>query len=525
MSILFDKDLNRLNLLSLKEETPSKKLKIMVYRNHNFELVATVLNKFLNFSKINAEFIYSDYDDSMSFSSILNDADINLVWIDICRYKDINIHSWLKERINYLKSVSEARILVYTIGEINLTNDFPQDIIIANSKNIEKYLKNNFLDLAKEEYSGTRLSSKASLYIARELGLKYITSMFMQPLKAIITDLDNTLYQGVLGEDGIDNLIPDYDYQKLLKELKEQGFFIAVSSKNEIEDVKEMFKKRKDFLIKWDDFAAHSINWDSKAEGIRYIAKKLNVGFDSIIFIDDNIGEIQWVKNEILEIKYLLADEDIAYKLSVFPGLYKSAFLKEDKFRTEDIKANLERQNLFISTGKSDYFRQLEMKLEYLINPQNCIERISQLLNKTNQFIFSYKRYSEKEVKTIMEDSNSAILTVSLSDKLSESGIIGIIVAQKGKENSLLIKELCVSCRALGRHIEDIMLKKGFQFLKEKLKTNDSIMLEFKYGPRNNPAKNWIEKNFNCIVNNDGLIRVNLLYDKINTDGIKIILR
>ena len=290
---IFNEELNRLKLLSIKTDENNRKIKIAVHRNHSFEMVATVLNAFLDFSHITAEFLYSDYDDSLNFTEIAKDADLNIIWLDLKRYNNVNIKTWLKERIIYLKNFSNSKILVYTTGEENLSDVKIPDVLIADSNNIQAFLKENYLDIAKEKYSGTRYSNKTCLYIARELGLIYIPSLLCPHLKAIILDLDNTLYNGVLGEDGIDGIKPHYELLSYLKTLKEKGFFLAVVSKNEYKDVENLFKTRNDLKLKLEDFSDIQANWNSKSENILNVAKNLNIGLDSMVFVDDNIGELE----------------------------------------------------------------------------------------------------------------------------------------------------------------------------------------------------------------------------------------
>ena len=307
---IFNEELNRLKLLSIKTDESNRKIKIAVHRNHSFEMVATVLNAFLDFSHITAEFLYSDYDDSLNFTEIAKDADLNIIWLDLKRYNNVNIKTWLKERIIYLKNFSNSKILVYTTGEEDLSDIKIPDVLIADSNNIQAFLKENYLDIAKEKYSGTRYSNKTCLYIARELGLIYIPSLLCPHLKAIILDLDNTLYNGVLGEDGIDGIKPYYELLSYLKTLKEKGFFLAVVSKNEYKDVENLFKTRNDLKLKLEDFSDIQANWNSKSENILNVAKNLNIGLDSMVFVDDNIGELEAIHLTLPQIKTIAATSE-----------------------------------------------------------------------------------------------------------------------------------------------------------------------------------------------------------------------
>ncbi len=493
--MLFAENLKRLDLLSGKANPDNKSLKISVYRNHSFELLASVLNAFLNFSNYTAEFSIGAYDDSLSFADVDDTADINLIWLDISRYKTLDIAGWVKERILALKKISKAKILFYHTGEVDLSQIDIADVIIADLSELKIELGDAIFDLAKQELSGTRLSNKACLYIAREIGLRYIPALLKPALKALVLDLDNTLYSGVLGEDGANGVKPFMALQKYLKALKDKGFFLAIASKNEFEDAKELFEIRTDFPLKWEDFSAFQINWDAKPQNIEKISKTLNIGLDSILFLDDNIGELEKVRLTLPSVKVVEAlSETISLNtLKYYPCLYKSKTSLEDNLRTDDIKANQERQSLQNSLSEEEYFKNLGIKLTYEVNPQDKVKRISELLNKTNQFIFSYQRYTESQVEELLNNKSYCTLAISMSDKLSDSGIIAILVAHTNTDE-LQIDELVVSCRALGRNIENKMIFTGVNFMLKKFGLSKAL-LAYKKGDRNAPALRWLEAN------------------------------
>lgn len=516
MENLLKKNISRLQILKYKNDNITKKIKIAVFRNHSFEHMEGMINKFLNASGLMAEFIYSDYDDSFNFSAVDTERDLNLIWIDFSRYNNIDVKTWFLYRINELKSNSKKPIFVYYTGTNISFDNTDNQVIIKNSGLIEKELGADFYDVEKFEYSGTNLSSKASVKIAQELGLKYLPSFFLTPLKAIVVDMDNTLYKGIVGEDGIKGVTPNIEFQKQLLNLSKSGILLSIASKNEYEDIKKLFEQRTDFPLKWQDFACHNISWESKDKAIINTAKQFNIGTDSILFIDDNLGEINFVKNCIPNVKTLIADEDILYKFNLYPLIQRYSASKEDSLRKDDIDANKKRNEILASLNKEEYFKSLQMEIEYSLDNANNFERAIQLINKTNQFIFSYKRYKSDEIL-----ENQHILTISLKDKLSDSGIIGIIVTHR-EEDILSIDELVVSCRALGRNIEDLMLNKSFEYLAEKLNTNKEIKFNFILGERNKPAKLWLENYCGHSIEENSIIRTKIK-DNIENKEVKII--
>ena len=522
MNLLFKKDLKRLDLLKIKSKDSNEKIKISVYRNHSFESIASVLNAFLDFSDITADFIYSDYDDSLNFE--VKKSDLNIIWLDLERYKNIDLSAFLTERLLFLREkVNKPILLLYSGNKIELETASIPDCFAIWINDIIAPLGENAYDIEKEPYSGTRLSNKSALLIAQKLGLQILPAIFKPALKALVFDLDNTLYHGILGEDGIDGISLTEAHKKLqcyIKNLKNKGFFICLASKNEEEDAKTLFEQRQDFPLKWEDFAAVKINWANKADNLKEIAKILNIGLDSMLFVDDNPAEIQNIEFSALPVKTVLAEtpETVLQTLSVYPGLLKLKKNKEDDIRSKDIKANEERQIMAKNLSPEEYFAKLGIELCFSINDETQIPRVSELFNKTNQFIFNYKRYSEADVKSIMD--NAVIVTVKMSDMLSDSGIIAIMAAHKEK-NDLQIDELTISCRALGRNLEDIMINKLLQLAQQKLQTSKTAKINYKIGPRNRPAINWLENVINQKIENDGQIQYNIP-ESINTNGLQI---
>lgn len=341
--------------------------------------------------------------------------------------------------------------------------------------------------------------------------------MLKPALKAIILDLDNTLYEGILGEDGIDNLKLNSLHQALqekIKTFKKQGFLLALASKNEENDAKKLFETRKDFILKWDDFDLKMINWENKSENILKIAKKFNIGVDAMLFIDDNIAELENVKH--IGVKTLLADKNILLKIKLYPNLLKFQNTQEDKIRAKDIAANALREELK-KLSDEEYFKNLKICLKFNKNDAQNIIRISELLGKTNQFIANYTRLNLEEVKNYMK--NSLIINISMSDKLSDSGIIAIFLFSL-KQEKIFIDDLCISCRALGRKLEERMFFKAFEMAINffNISKNTPVTLYYKKGDRNTPFLNFLEKISSEIKENQALIN----FKELNFQGLSI---
>ena len=306
-----------------------------------------------------------------------------------------------------------------------------------------------------------------------------------------------------------------------MKQLKSQGFLLTIASKNEEEDVKEFFIKRKDFPFNWNDFAVIKANWELKSQNILTIAKMLNIGTDAMLFIDDNPAEIQNVESAGIDIKTILAKtpELTLNILEYYPNLLKLTSSKEDVLRTQDIQANQTRNELVKRLSPKEYFEKLEIKLDFYINNKEHIQRITELLNKTNQFILTYARLTLTQVEEAQ--NNGVVITINMSDKLSDSGIIAILVANKSSEGFINLQEMTVSCRALGRNLENIMLPKMFELANQHLNGNGNILINYKKGPRNMPAINWLMDLTKQTLLEEGQILYNIPKN-IDTEGLKI---
>lgn len=496
-SFIFEQKPTRKQLLDYKS-TVEKRFKVCVYRNHSFEFVENTISAYLDYAGIGVDFVYSDYDDSLTFLSIPDDSDMIILWLDISRYKNENVSDFINTRLKYLSEIFAKPILFVPFGkDIVIDNKY---VVIYSMEDIQKELGNKMVDLRMEPFTGTKMSASAVSMAARQLGLVYIPALLMPSLKAVVVDLDNTLYKGVLGEDRFDG-IELTDGHKLLQEklhqLSQQGYFICVASKNDERDVLELFEKRNDFPLKKEDLSKLCVSWESKASSIGEIAAYLNIGVDSILFIDDNYGEINSVCVQFPSIHTIRAYDDAELTLKVlesFPRMKKFGEQREDNLRKNDIIANEKRRILKETLSGDEYIKSLGMKLTYSVDCNENASRVAELANKTNQFIFNYKRYTLSEIEEMIKSDNACVISISLSDNLSDSGIIGVCCA-KSIDNIVKIEECYVSCRALGRGIDECIVLGAIKIACDKFSCN-KVNVCFKKGERNLPAENFVTKNF-----------------------------
>ena len=288
--------------------------------------------------------------------------------------------------------------------------------------------------------------------------------------KCLILDLDNTVWGGIIGDDGIEGIqIGELGigkafskFQAWIKQLKERGIILVACSKNTEHIAKEPFEKHPEMILKLKDFALFVANWDNKPDNIRYIQSVLNIGFDSMVFLDDNPFEREMVKKEIPEIVVPDLPEDIADYL---PFLYQqnlfetASFTEEDTKRNDQYREEAERtkvQRQF--TDENDFLQSLQMSANIKPIDKFTLPRAAQLTQRSNQFNLRTIRYTEEKLTEILQDKNKFTLTVSLNDKFGDYGLISLLILEKVNNADLFIDTWIMSCRVLKRNVEELVL-------------------------------------------------------------------
>ena len=284
------------------------------------------------------------------------------------------------------------------------------------------------------------------------------------PFKVVVLDCDNTVWKGVVGEDGVDGIEFDPARQRFHAKLLEQqkaGKILCLASKNEEADAMAVFDEREDSMIKREHLVAWRINWMPKSQNIREMAEELNLGMDSFIFIDDNPVECAEVRAgcpEVLVVQFPDDPEDIdklTNHLWAFDNLTVTA---EDQKRTQLYQQNLERDK--VEQGEGDFQAFLQnLGLEVDLHPMTTEElpRVSQLTNRTNQFNASTTRRTEKDVESFVATPGCGCLTATVRDRFGEYGLVGVAM-YKTTESHFEIDTILMSCRVLGRGVEHRVL-------------------------------------------------------------------
>lgn len=509
--VLFSPKLSRTDLLELKPPCNTDKFfNINVWRNHTFESLIPLIEPYTSFGKWHANFRIEAYDDTLMFTNWQH-SDVELLWLDSSRFLlDTNFKDWLDwlvSRLRVLRTISNAPIVLatWTIDEEQSDklqeeiDQFPA-VYFSNIKKICADSSIELLDQRTAKMAGTPVSNSAQLILARELACHWLPAVLFPPIKAVAVDLDHTLHCGVLGEDGINGVQltqMHLELQQFIKSLQQRGIFIALVSRNERVDVEALFAQREDYPLRWNDFSVTEISWGDKSNAIESIAQVLRIATDSILFVDDNLGELTNVTMQFPKIHTVYASPDAQLTqraIEYFPGLWRWKLEVDDTKRVQDMKANSERDALLtMLTDMSAYFISLHMTLIFRYNPSHDqLSRLADLCNKTNQFNLAVRRFNQAEIAERLVRSDACVVSIQVKDRLSDSGVIAVIVAERdGKK--LVIEELCISCRALGRQLEDTLILTAIRDMPLFIGCHE-IAFRVQHSLRNQPALDWLAR-------------------------------
>jgi FkbH-like protein len=441
----------------------------------HYDLLNT-LNKFNKFNEAN-----TSKQENFLFNSIKSDIDLIL---ENLKFAPIVVFNTFSADAIYTNSVDQSKtsILAKELNEYlyskKSTNLQIFDINVTHAKvGLTNTFDFRMFYLSKALY--TISFWKEYVYEISSIVYRYTGKL----KKAIIFDCDNTLWNGILGEDGIKGIDMSIEskvgqvfnkIQQIAVWLSEQGVIIGLCSKNNLDDVENVLNEHEDMRLTKESIVISKVNWLDKATNLRAISKELNIGLDSLVFVDDSSFEINLIKEQIPEI--------LAMQVPVLLHEYPEQLLK------------LVRRNFYLSGNKSDIekteqykaqsFREEEkqkhqsledylasINIEILIKEDDVsqISRIAQLTQKTNQFNLTTKRYTENQIEAFINSEKDKVFSVHVNDKFGESGLTAVIITNEDK-HSVNIDSFIMSCRIMGRNIEkaimnqiiDIYLNKGF---------------------------------------------------------------
>ena len=443
------------------------------------------------------------------------------------------IHNKFEELINlieYFLENSNSKLILNNLfiptyssyGILEKKIDYGlQEMIMDFNKKVSDYFKNNssvyvydfnsfvtrigenqIFDYRQYFLGDVQISLRYIPHLANDL-LGYIKPILGINKKCIVLDLDNTLWGGIIGEDGISGIKLGsiepigkafVEFQKYLLALHNRGIILAINSKNNLDDAMEVFQNHPDMILKEKHFASLKINWNDKVLNLKEISQEINIGLDSMVFFDDDPVNRDFVRTLLPEILTVELSDDPSLYISKLIELNEFNVLKitnEDKQRGKMYQQQRKRIELKDDLNNfHDYLKKLNVKIHVKEANEFSIPRISQLTLKTNQFNLTTKRYQEKDIKTFSNDKNKLVISASVEDKFGDNGITGAVIIQKLSSQEWLIDTFLLSCRIMGREIENSILN----FIVEEAKNGNVKKLIAEYIPtkKNKPAESFL---------------------------------
>jgi len=520
------KNLKYSEILSLNKELrvnlKSSPYRITVLSNIIVHQLKEILEYSLRSEGINAYVMIGDYDNIVQDSFKYKGSNLIIIFWELCnivdglQYKielfdDNKLNAILKETkseidlvFNNLKNTSLILFNKFTsiqfsnssINKNNLDklalklNQYLEEQVLTNAElvDIEKVIVkvgiNSSLDL-RYYYSSKALYTIEFFKTYAEYIKPFIMSANGKSKKAIIFDCDNTLWKGILGEDGFDNIEMSTktkdgaifsEIQCIALSLNKQGILIGLCSKNNPGDVNQVIKSHPDMKLREEHITINKSNWSDKITNLRQIAKELNIGFDSIVFIDDSSFEVNLIREKLPEITVLQVPERLYYYPKMLReniGLfYNLSFTVEDKNKTQIYRQQVKRESVKNEFSNiEDYLASLELGMTIYEDDNSIIPRMSQMTQKTNQFNLTTKRYTEGDIRNFIMADDSKVFAFAISDKFGNSGVTGLCIIRFDNKNQTAdIDTLLMSCRIIGRNIEYAFIDYLMNFL-----NNDKI--------------------------------------------------
>ncbi len=487
------------------------KLKLETNSIYNIEILSnTIVNQSKPFIEYNlrnvgihANVSFGNYDNILQDASLISDKQLVIIFWDLC-----NLIDGFQYQANIIEKEILDQIVSKTKGEIDivfnslrevpllLMNRFstlPFNHALASRTALDQICDelNSYLDQKKQNiylieidkivsmlsvsksfdlrnyYSSKALYSIDFFAKYSEFIIPIVLSVQGKSKKALVLDCDNTLWNGIIGEDGMNNIqmsskspkgVPFHEVQSIIKCLAERGVIVCLNSKNNEEDVNEVLNKHPDMILREQHIVLKMINWKDKVSNLRDIAQKLNIGLDSLVFIDDSDFEIELVKEYLPEVETVKVPKsgylypEVMRKVSNY--FFSISSTKEDQSRINSYKSNLKRnEDEAKHLNIDDYLKSLELQMSIYLDEPSQIERMSQLSQKTNQFNLTTKRYTNAEIRNFTESKDCMTFVFKVEDKFGDFGITGMAIVLLNGKNAIFDTFL-MSCRVIGRNLE-----------------------------------------------------------------------
>jgi FkbH-like protein len=389
------------------------------------------------------------------------------------------------EQINAeLRNLAKAHIGVYILD---------YDALIARHGRTRWYDERKWLVMRMP------IAAEHLMDVANEW-LRFVHPLTGKVCKVLVTDLDNTLWGGVVGEDGVEGIKVNSDYpgaayrtlQRTMLDLYRRGIILAICSKNNLSDAMAVLESHQGMLLRLQHFAALRINWDDKVENLRAIAAELNVGIDTLAFLDDNPVERARVRTELPAVTVIeLPDDPMGYALALrnTPVFERLSLSSEDHERGRYYAEQRQRLELERNVASLEgFYEALQQEVKIAPVTSETLVRVAQLTQKTNQFNLTTRRYSEQQIAEMAASPNWGVYTLGVKDRFGDNGIVGVAITHDTEDVSE-IDTFLLSCRVIGRTVETALLA----FLVKQSRARGKTCLQGWFIPtkKNTPAKEF----------------------------------
>lgn len=536
-------DILKLNKKLGQSLSDNNRYEVAVLSNIMTTQLKEILEYYLRREGIYANVAFGDYDNIVQDSSKFKDRNCIIIFWELG-----NIIDGFHYKANIMKKDEIEEIIQKTKSEI--------EFVLANLKNTSLVLinkfsslifnypfirQNNFDEVAKElnGYLEKKMSTNmvlididkvlAKVSIDKSIDLRFYYSSkslysidlykeyanFVKPIfmftngkvkKSMIFDCDNTLWKGIVGEEGLQGIsmsaknregVVYEEVQYLALELAQKGIIIGLCSKNNPEDVDEVIKNHSDMTLKDQHILIKKVNWHDKITNLKSVARELNIKLDSFVFVDDSEFEVNLVKEGLREVTVLQVPE----KLFEYPKLIRENMglffnisnTVEDVKKIQMYKEQSQREQLKESFDSIEgYLKSLELKVSIYEDKVELIPRMSQMTQKINQFNLTSRRYTEGDMARFLEDRKYKVFAFKVNDKFGDYGVVGLAILELNElKNTAIINSFLMSCRIIGRNIEHAF----FDFLVEKLRFQNINSIEATYikSPKNEMVANFYE--------------------------------
>ena len=508
-------------LLKINAELKIKVLNNPVYEvtilsNSIVNQIKPYLEYILRNEGINVNVHLGNYDNIVQDASLVQNKHLVIIFWDLCNLSDgfhYKCDLYSEEMLNQIIQKTKEEIDLVFASLVNVpkvimnrfsTIPFNHSLAKSNAFDLAKEQLNSYLDQKRDNIYYVDIDKVFSIVsVSKAFDFRnYYSSKalytiefydaytrFIAPVinsvngkvkKALILDCDNTLWHGIIGEDGMMNIkmsskdpkgAPYEEVQSIVKVLAEKGIIVCLNSKNNIDDVNEVLEKHSDMILKDENIVLKMVNWDDKVSNLKEIAAKLNIGLESLVFVDDSDFEIELVKKYLPQVQVVKVPENRYMYPEFFRNATNSFFSTsstlEDSRRIESYKLNLKRSEARTKHASiEDYLASLELKMKIFFDDQKCAERMAQLSQKTNQFNLTTKRYTVSEIVNFITSNKWKTYVFEVSDKFGDFGITGMSLVEINDDKAC-IDTFLMSCRVIGRNLEFAFIENIISDLKK----------------------------------------------------------